>query len=168
MRLCLGIVLIVIILVTACATTRPAGIQTPSTSRERVRDADYVEDFDPLTLQDDDIVVPPPAVPREPIAESDTNPENDETEQEVTEDRLIQGFRVQLMATSDETQARELRRNAIFKFPQDDVYMTFEGSLYKVRVGDCQTRDEAEALRDLAIRGGFRDAWIVPARVNQK
>jgi len=152
---------------TGCATTRKTGNPPPDSARERSRDHAFVEDFDPLTLRDDDIVVPPPSVSREAIAESEGEAEAPGTESTESEGEMIQGYRVQLSATSDESQARELQRNAIFKFSAD-VYLTFEGSLYKVRVGDCRTREEAEELRDSAIRGGFRDAWIVPARVFQK
>ena len=114
---------------------------------------------------DDDIVVPPPEEKVETDAIQDTVPADVPVEAGEAVEETAQGFRVQLLATGDESQAREAQRDAVFKFPQSDVYLTLEGSLYKLRIGDCQTRRDAEELRGVAVRRGFRDAWIVPSKI---
>jgi len=71
---------------------------------------------------------------------------------------------VQLLATSDEEMAREEKKRAVFKF-EDKVYLIFDAPMYKIRVGDCLTRKEAEELKKQAVSQGFTDAWIVPSQV---
>ncbi len=74
------------------------------------------------------------------------------------------GYRVQVFATSDEdlatTRAEEMR--ALF---DEEVYVEFEGLLYKVQVGDCVSRDEAADLRRKALGMGLDGAFIVDTRV---
>ena len=126
--------------------------------------SDLLEDFDPLSLRDDDIVITP----------TEKTSKTNETEKRETENRvisidqpepeLVQGYRVQLLATGDEIQAREAKKNAIFRF-SEGVYLVFEVPLYRLRIGDCKTRKEAEELREKAVRNGFRDAWVVPSKI---
>jgi hypothetical protein len=77
------------------------------------------------------------------------------------------GYRVQIFATADEAQAaaqaEEYRRS--FSAP---VYVESEGLLFKVQVGDCLSRDEAEALRREAVGLGCEGAFIVDALVNTR
>jgi len=84
-----------------------------------------------------------------------------------TPDDLVYGFRVQLFATADKqlAEARANEYRAIFEPP---VYVGFEGLLYKVQVGDCQTRTEAEALRRIAIGVGCDDAFITDELVKKR
>lgn len=79
---------------------------------------------------------------------------------------MVLGFRVQLMTAKDELNAREAKKDALFKF-QQPIYLEFDSSLWKLRVGDCETRAEAEALKEVAIRKGYRDAFIVNSKVLQ-
>jgi len=77
------------------------------------------------------------------------------------------GFRVQLFATAN----RELAESRAVEYRQifdEAVYVDFEGLLYKVAVGDCQTRDEAQALRRVAIGAGCGDAFVVDALVKKR
>ena len=48
------------------------------------------------------------------------------------------------------------------------VYVEHEGLLYKVQVGDCLSRDEAETLRREAVGLGLEGAFIVDALVNTR
>jgi hypothetical protein len=69
-------------------------------------------------------------------------------------------FRVQILATSSETSAREAKKRVEDRlgFP---VYVTRIDGMYKVRVGDCSTRAEAEKVRERCRGAGYADAWIV-------
>jgi hypothetical protein len=126
----------------------------------------YQEDFDPLTLKDDDIVLPPKpgaggagGAVLQPVV----IPKTERTE---SGGETVQGFRVQLMASTDEVQAREVKKTAMLKLSAK-VYLKFEAPHYKVRIGDCTTRDEAKLVLQEAVTNGFTDAWIVPSKVHK-
>lgn len=74
------------------------------------------------------------------------------------------GYSVQLLATGDPRFALERTREyrEIFGLP---VHVRQEGVLYKIRVGECRTREEAEALRRQALALGYADAFIVEAPI---
>ncbi|MCK4414374.1 MAG: SPOR domain-containing protein [Candidatus Eisenbacteria sp.] len=77
------------------------------------------------------------------------------------------GYRVQLFATADRelatAQAGEYRQ-----FFSAAVYVEFEGLLYKVQVGDCLSRDEAEVLRREALGLGCDGAFVIDALVHAR
>lgn len=127
----------------------------------------FVEDFDPLSLNDDDIVIlPTEETQKDEFVKGQEADKLTQDSESVTEE-MIQGYRVQLLATGDEKQAWAAKKKAIFKF-EENVYLEFEAPLYKLRVGDCETKKEAEEIREEAIRKEFRDAWIVPSKVYRK
>jgi len=75
------------------------------------------------------------------------------------------GFRVQICAVSDEQKAKQVQREAIFQFMNEEVYLDYHAPYYKVRIGNCLTRYEAEVLQQLAMKKGFKDAWVVRTKV---
>lgn len=124
-----------------------------------------VEDFDPLTLNDDDLVVVPPdqVIEKEPTVVPEAIVEMTEESEEVTNE-VIRGFRVQVLLTGSEAQANEATKKARMRF-QENVYRIFEIPYWKIRVGDCVTKKEAELLKEVAIKNGYPDSWIVPSDV---
>jgi len=127
------------------------------------------ESFDPLSLNDDDLKIEKKISGQEQdslksnvsdVIQSGIQP----AEEDVNNENFSKGFRVQLLATADEKMARSEKKKAVFKF-DDNVYLIFEAPMYKIRVGDCITRKQAEILKKSAVRNGFKDAWIVPSRV---
>ena len=42
---------------------------------------------------------------------------------------------------------------------------TFEAPLYKIRVGDCKTRQDADNVRDLAKKYGYAEAFLVKSKI---
>ncbi|MFO7889707.1 MAG: SPOR domain-containing protein [bacterium] len=132
----------------------------------------YIEDFDPLTLNEDFDIL-------EDNAGKSENEDNVQggtitTDKELpieTEEVTIQGYRVQLLATPYEDLARKAKQKAIYKI-QEKVYLEFASPLWKIRVGDCKTRKEAEELKEKVKRIGSREgesewtkAWIVPSQI---
>jgi len=125
----------------------------------------YDESFDPASLNDDDIV----------INKYDTDqPGNNTATGNLTdpvEDALyseVKGFRVQIMATKSIETATLAEQEAkeLFDGMNQKTYLIFDAPLYKLRVGDAKTRDEAEDIRDVAKDYGYREAFIVPTKVN--
>lgn len=161
MKKILAIVL-VIVLANNCGIRKTAKItKTPAEKNQGIIN----EKFDPLILNDEDIKIKK----SEPVeAESDFNDsfikymgkkENFEEE--------VQGYRVQICAVSDEEAARNIERDAILKF-NEKVYLIYDSPYYKVRIGDCTTRFEADRLQQIAISKGFDDAWVVKTKVKPK
>lgn len=80
------------------------------------------------------------------------------------EDNFVNGFRVQLIQTSDREEADEIQDLAILRF-REEVYRVFEAPYYKVRIGDFTDWHDAEELQKRAKQKGFQDAWVVGDRV---
>ena len=45
------------------------------------------------------------------------------------------------------------------------TYLVFEAPLYKIRLGDFTTRNQAEDLKIQALRYGYRESFIVRTKV---
>jgi len=90
-------------------------------------------------------VTPPPVTP--PVTPTET-----------------MGFRVQIVATAYLANAEKIASEARMKFPEK-VYVEYIAPYYKVRIGDCVSRGDVNALRMKARQMGYRDAWIVETMV---
>jgi len=121
------------------------------------------EDFDPLSLEDDDLISELQEEKAPPPPKGETQPPQP---LKPRRERVL-GYRVQICATSDEERARAVKRKAMLKF-DERVYMVYDTPYYKVRIGDCMTRMEAEELKKKAVQKGFRDAWIVRTTVYKR
>ncbi|HOT98701.1 MAG TPA: SPOR domain-containing protein [bacterium] len=80
--------------------------------------------------------------------------------------RMVEGFRIQLLATRDESEARRARDDARSFFPENS-YLLYDNPYYKLRLGDCLTRAAADSLQQRAISKGFSGAWIVRSQVHE-
>ena len=87
--------------------------------------------------------------------------------QPTLEDSVGIGYRVQLVQTSDPEEAKNVQREAIFRF-EEGVYRVFNAPFYKVRIGDLVNWNDAEKLQKLAFQKGFKEAWIIQTQVNLK
>lgn len=76
----------------------------------------------------------------------------------------VYGFRVQIFASSTQNGANKVVDDARNIFG-GKVYIEHTPPYYKVRVGDCLTKEEAEALKNLAISKGFRGAFVVETMI---
>lgn len=81
-------------------------------------------------------------------------------------DEEIDGYRVQLISTRDEEEARAVLRNAVLSF-DEKVYREFHDPYYKIRVGDFRSRYEAVLLQEKAISMGFTEAWVVRSKIKK-
>ncbi|NOX37288.1 MAG: SPOR domain-containing protein [Calditrichaeota bacterium] len=153
------------ILMLSCATTRKATEPAPEAAKAPPSPL-FDESFDPLTLNDEDIRFEEEKVPE--TGEPATTPATGKgPATRVEANRLINGFRVQLLATKDIETATLAKKEAEFTFAEDSVgiYIEFDSPYYKLRIGDCKTREEAERLRDIARTKGYPQAWIVRTKV---
>jgi hypothetical protein len=118
------------------------------------------ESFDPLSLSDDDIVIE-----QENSSQTSSGDAGAGTAA-AAEDSIGNGYRIQLAQTEDNEEAKEIQRDALLGFSEHEVYSVFDPPFYKVRIGDFINWHEAEKLQQLAIRKGYKDAWIIPSKIN--
>lgn len=122
----------------------------------------YDESFDPLTLDDDDIVI---------AGDDDPQIIENSVDKPINENPLVikekTGFRVQILATKNIETASLFEQEASERFNNLDhkTYLIFEAPLYKIRVGDCEDRAQAEELRDQAMQYGYRESFIVKSKI---
>ena len=81
-----------------------------------------------------------------------------------TSEIIIEGYRVQALVTRNTHSADSIRAVLSDKI-DEDVYITYEVPYYKIRVGNCVDRKQAEELQ-LKLRDlGYSAAWIIRTRV---
>jgi len=69
-------------------------------------------------------------------------------------------FLVQVFASRSKERANIIAED--LRQVQDyPVYVVFEDNLYKVRIGDFETRQQAEGFRDYIRGRGYPDAFVV-------
>jgi len=78
--------------------------------------------------------------------------------------KTVDGFRVQVFASQSQDVAEAARRTAAARLGIP-AYLEFVDGLYKVRVGDCRTREEAEGVLATCRSVFYKDAWIVETQV---
>ncbi len=123
------------------------------------------ESFDPMSLGDYEVIDEKPASSTTaPAADIDQLLKGDALPDSLKNARKVPGFRVQLVATRDVEEAHALMRNAVISF-DDQVYRTFDDPYYKIRVGDYQSRFEANTIQEEAVDKGFLEAWVVRTMV---
>ncbi len=77
---------------------------------------------------------------------------------------IIEGFRVQVLATSSQENADRLRDELAIEYGKD-IYIVFEAPNYKVRIGNFIDRRLAEKLRLKLINKGYSSSWIIRTRI---
>jgi len=132
------------------------------TKKSTHSDANYDESFDPMTLNDNDITFP--SIVKNIKQSKDTlSTLNNSTETQ----KEVNGFRVQIIATQNLEKATLLEEEAKSQFAMSGhkTYLIFEAPLYKIRLGDFTTRNQADELKIQALRYGYREAFIVRTKV---
>ncbi len=77
------------------------------------------------------------------------------------------GFRIQIFASSSQENAERIANDAQQSFTEQ-IYVEPDGNLFKVRVGDFLTREDADKLKVKAAQLGFRGSFVVETMVNPK
>ncbi len=121
----------------------------------------------------DDEIINDTVIEGEIITEADTVDEGDvvtfvipEDATPITPTTTADGYRIQLVASSTEAAAQRVagEAEAVLGAP---AYISYEGGYWKVRVGNCATRMDAESLRSQARSSGYGDAWISACQIVQ-
>ena len=69
------------------------------------------------------------------------------------------GFRVQIFASSSLEKAEAVAKQARSVF-SERVYVEYSAPLYRVRVGDFSTKEQALELKERAVQAGYEGAWV--------
>ena len=77
------------------------------------------------------------------------------------------GFIVQIFSSSTRGSAENAQIQARAQLKRDDVFIDFEPPYFKVRVGNFQTRNDAEILLVEVKKKGYETAFIVQAKSSQ-
>ena len=78
---------------------------------------------------------------------------------------LVQGFRVQIFATTNIDAAKAKKAEAESFFPSEWFYLQYDPPTYKTRAGNFLHRYEAERFVKQAVDKGYADSWTVPEKV---
>ena len=130
--------------------------------------AEQDESFDPMKLNEP----PPPFNDKTMIYEIVTDIDEKLSTPESVYDSLHfvekMGWKVQIFSSSDFFEADTAYRLALESFEGYDVEKIFNSPYYKIRIGNCVSREEAEDLLYKATKLNFKDAWIIRTRVKVK
>jgi len=148
----------------SCAPSKRIIKTNEQTSRAKA--TKYDERFDPLSLNDDDIVIA--AQPKKNDAQNKkvkANKTGQNTDLSVSEEK--DGFRVQIFASRNVEGATIAQQKAKERFNplKQKVYWIFEAPFYKIRIGDALDRDQADKILELAKSLGYDQAFIVRSKV---
>ncbi|MBN1999658.1 SPOR domain-containing protein [candidate division KSB1 bacterium] len=153
-------------LLVACAgqqaVQNAAIVQPPEQTPEQA--SEMVEDFDPLSLPDYKFVIDSTGQETKKPVSVDEILQKKTGDEQVSGPDKVSGFRIQIFSSRDEKEALLERREALMLFSVN-VYIEYDNPLWKVRLGDCVTRFEANELLEKVRDRGYRDAWVVRTRV---
>jgi hypothetical protein len=76
----------------------------------------------------------------------------------------MMGYRVQVFASANQAAARSVKE-AVEVSVGAPAYVEIADGVYKVRAGDCASRQEAEALLERCRSAGYGDAWIATTEI---
>jgi hypothetical protein len=125
---------------------------------------EQVEDFDPVSLDTGSTVSAGRGKFAETTGTFDGNTMDQKREGGSKEGAQAQGYRVQIFVSSNLESAQKILAEAEETFP-GQAYLHYDAPYYKIRIGNCLVRREADLLKDKAVLYGYRDAWIVQCLV---
>jgi len=94
-------------------------------------------------------------------------PVDSQVVEQETEPEAIQGYRVQLFSSTNFEEANAKKAEAESLFPEEKFYVVYDAPVYKIRGGNFRTRFEADKLSKKLGEHGYRNAWIVPDRIEK-
>lgn len=129
----------------------------PALPESRIRrQIDRVDTFEEMSVESADLIVESVEIEDDPI-EDPVVPVDSKV-------KTSPGYRVQLFASGTAEKAEEVKRAAEVRLGEP-VYIEIESGIFKVRAGNCMTRQAAEALLARCRESGYQDAWIANTTV---
>ena len=81
---------------------------------------------------------------------------------------VTNGYRVQVYMSTRRDAAERAAVIARQRFPEDNVYVVFQGAFHRVRIGDFRTEAEARAKVHEAREKGYSEPLWVPPESNDR
>ena len=78
------------------------------------------------------------------------------------------GFRVQVINTNDRGQAMSIKTKLLQEFPDEKTYFLYQSPYFKIQIGNCRTRPEAESLFKRVKKYYPNGSLIIPATIEVK
>ena len=84
--------------------------------------------------------------------------------------RASKGYRLMLMSTNDRELAMQLRTRLLRQYPEHKVYMAYQAPFIKLKMGNFESREEAEDLKKQLLRQKLTpgNIYIVPETIELK
>lgn len=139
------------------------GLNLPLGAQQKMAEQD--ESFDPTQLHEPSIPILDGSMIYDIITDIDVPAAERSIRRDTVRVTEKMGWKVQLYSTTDYYKADTVYQQAQDEFLGVDVVKVFNSPYYKIRVGNCTTRDEAELLLDQALDLKYRDAWIIRTTV---
>lgn len=154
-----GLLVVMTFIVAGCSGTKESTTKRPAAAEGSSEADAYERTFSPADHDPDNRTAPNQQTKDGPTSAGGFD------SAAAAESEMIQGFRVQLLATTDIDEVTSRKALLEQTFPTEWFYVEFDPPVYKLRAGNFATRYEADRFaRTLAVQG-FPDAWSVPARV---
>ena len=123
--------------------------------------------FDPLGFPQDQVIVTEkePKEKREGTTESSEDNKIGLEVSEGTESSFPEKvFRVQFFATKYPDEASQVAESVENRLLQK-TYIDYKTPYYWVRIGDCETKEEADSLLEKIKKLGYEESWVVEVEI---
>ena len=129
--------------------------------------SEYDERFDPLSLDDDDIVIEASEKQQKETKPERPSRKPEDKVQEFTTEQEVDGYRIQVYASRSIEGATVAQQKAKDEFEPlgHKVYMIFETPFYKIRIADLQDRTKAEEVLEIVKSMGYDQSFLVFGRI---
>lgn len=101
----------------------------------------------------------------------DTTKENKTSEYawkaEAIEGAFTYGYRIQVLATSNKKQVEKLKEEIIKKGFNYPIYIKYVPPMYRLRIGDFKSQEEAQRVLNQLKSAGYKDAFITEDFINK-
>lgn len=141
-----------------------ASVMTITALGQKQRAKQY-QGFDPLILNEPFLPMGDGTMIKEIITDVDkATTVREDTTQFVSK----MGWRIQALTTEDMFVADSVEKELRKEFGQQAVKKIYNSPYWKIRVGNCDTRYEAEELLNKVEGMGYNRAWIIRSKVRVK
>lgn len=84
--------------------------------------------------------------------------------------KMVKGYRLMLLSTSDRAQAMQVRSQLLQQYPEHKVYMVFQTPYIKLKMGNFTDKAEAEKLRKALLKSEVvsGNIYLLPEMVESR
>ncbi|TWI81082.1 sporulation related protein [Lacibacter cauensis] len=82
--------------------------------------------------------------------------------------RPTKGFRIQVLNTTDRTQALAAKSKLLAQYPEHKTYLLYQAPYFKLRIGNFVERNEADDLKKELAKMFPTGVFIIPSDIEYK